>query len=94
MSDYAHDNRVEVQRGLFAGEPDMYVVEPGNGDIFSVQAPNRTTGWFTGHEIGSRGMRDANLRSREEAETFVKATSRGPFDSADAAIRFLIGDPR
>lgn len=67
MSAYDKDDRVERMRGLFVGEPDMFIVEPGNGDIFSVQAPNGETGWFTGHEIGSRGMRDANLRSREEA---------------------------
>lgn len=78
-------------------------VKHGSEYIFKVFAPDDTymvSAWKDEHDwlidpaCDSRAMREANLRSREDADAFTARTVRGPFTSADEAIRSLIGDPQ
>jgi hypothetical protein len=87
MSAYDSDPRVEQV------DECQYTVDVG-GDRWCVSVWTSATEWTATPYIGSKLMRAANLRSREEAEVWMRAVERGPFRSADEAIRALIGDPR
>lgn len=88
---YDNDPRVEKIHEYF------YVVT--SDDKYDVSADYSRTDrskiqWSISHAIGSRAMREANLRSREEAEGWAKADRRGPFPSAEIALYELLGDPQ
>jgi hypothetical protein len=91
VTSYDGDPRVEKVNDYF------YVVD--DDDKYDVSADYSSTDrgkleWSISHAIGSRAMRDANLRSREEAEGWAKADYRGPFPSAEIALYELLGPPR
>lgn len=63
-------------------------------DEYDVACWTSATAWTVSHALGSRAMHAANLRTREEAEEWVKQDSRGPFPSAEIALYELLGPPQ
>lgn len=87
MSAYANDPRVTM-----VNEHHFTVIAPD--DTYDVSAWRSFSDWLIDPARNSRARREGDIRSREEAEAFTAATVRGPFQSADDAIRSPIGDPQ
>lgn len=84
---YANDPRVTAK--------DEYIFEVvAPDDRYTVSAWRNTNDWLIDPARDSNARREANIRGRQDAEAFTARTVRGPFGSADEAIRSLIGDPR
>jgi hypothetical protein len=60
-----------------------------NGDIYDVSA-DKATKWIVTLGIGSRTMREANLRTQADADAFAARTWWGPYRSADDAINAVL----
>lgn len=88
VTSYDNDPRVRKLDDYF------YLVDSDSGDKYNVASEGPGTDWLITHAIGSRAMREADLRTQEEAEGWMKATSRGPFPSAEIALYELLGNPR
>lgn len=87
MSAYDNDSRVRRHNTY------LFFVEAPD-DRYSVAANQHEHDWWATNMIGGTSYRAAGLRNREDAEAWAKRTARGPFYSADEAIRELIGEPR
>lgn len=82
MSDYDNDHRVlQVNDGLLSAQAD-------NG-VWLVFCDRPGEWWSDPHQATiPPGM------TREQANEWARTAGRGPFPTADAAIRDLIGEPR
>ncbi len=86
MSAYDRDPRVRVL--------DEYFVIVTGDDEYRVIDDTCTDRWFTVPSLNNRAFGRAGLRSREEADEWLRQRQVGPFPSRDAAIASLIGPPR
>lgn len=85
VTSYEHDPRVHRVSEYF------YAVS--SDDEYSVSAwidPHR---WHWSPSLDNRALHAAGIRSREEADGWLKAATRGPFPNAEAALRDLLGEP-
>jgi hypothetical protein len=87
MSAYDNDPRVERVN-------DYFFSVSLDGERYDVIAERDPQDWYTAPGAFGRSFREAAPKSREEADAWAQATTRGPFASGDEAIRSLIGDPR
>lgn len=86
VTSYDNDPRVEK-----ISEYQFHVV---SDDEYDVSCWTSITEWSIKHSLGSRAMREADLRSREDAEEWAKQDYRGPFPSAEIALYELLGPPK
>lgn len=87
MTHYDSDGRVRRVN-------DYFLVVEAPDDRYSVSANRDEHDWWIDNMIGGAASRAANLRNRADAEAWAARTARGPFYTADEAIRELIGEPR
>jgi hypothetical protein len=85
MSAYDNDPRVDWVNEYFC-------VISTSEDRFDVAADQPQEFWIS-PSLSSPSMRAAGLKTRDEAEQWMQRVTRGPFPTADEAIRSLIGDP-
>jgi hypothetical protein len=80
-SAYLHDRRVRWVS--------QYHAVVTADDTYDVTA-DTITEWVVTRGFGSRAIREANIRSRAEAEAFAARNWWGPYRSADEAITAVL----
>lgn len=88
MSTYDNDPRVRKV------DEYQYAVDVGGDEWYVSPWRRDDSEWCARPYIGSKLARSANLRSHGEYQAWLNEVSRGPFGSADEAIRSLIGSPQ
>lgn len=66
-----------------------YIAHVTADDFYTVSA-DTVTRWLVTRDFGSRAIREANLRTRADADAFAAANWWGPYRSADEAINAVL----